>query len=414
MGTSKEKTLDELLDLNNVIRWYERLYQERPYPPHVEAKAQNMLDFAEEWFPEFDASPLVLDYGCGNGRDFPIWHELGFNVIGADPSPKGVELASQNEYGFPIVWVDGRNIPFADQSFDILAACGVLMHVRSDLLVKLEREFWRVVKDDGYLFIRVWSARRVEEVNIVRIDNEYWHEPKPLKLRLPEYYEDLFDCWNRINELKGGWRGWLLLQKVVGSEHLLGHDNVMKFFGREYQANPRKAMRRAPDSMVEFCSRWLPYWTGFKVLDYGCGNGPTFAAWNELDFDVVGMDSCSVAAELARVNEFGFDIIQNDGKTVPLGDGSIDLVACISVMHHILPKTQRALEKEFWRVLKVGGHLLLVGDVGKQDLRRRYDMTIPEKLHPPEFYRELLRRWRRVDTPRKGWKRYLLFQKGSK
>jgi len=80
--------------------------------------------------PEDIKSKLVLDAGCGNGR-YSYWAaKYGAQVIGVDLGD-GVESAAQNTVELPDVQVvqgDIFNLPFADQTFDVIFSIGVLMH----------------------------------------------------------------------------------------------------------------------------------------------------------------------------------------------------------------------------------------------------------------------------------------------
>jgi len=196
-------------------------------------------------------------------------------------------------------------------------------------------------------------------------------------------------------------------------DSLVDHDNVMEWFSREYRAYPGKRCGSKAESIARFVENWMTPQPGLKLLDYGCGNGAIFGIWHRFGFDVIGMDPCFVAVDAARSNRFGFEVIQNDGQTIPLEDGSQDVIACLAVLHHTPLVTQVALEKEFWRVLRAGGRVFRVDALGRHEIRRRHGMVIPERHRSAEFYEDLFRRWQRVDKPKNGWRGWSLYRKGT-
>jgi ubiquinone/menaquinone biosynthesis C-methylase UbiE len=94
----------------------------------------------------------VLDFGCGNGENGIYSAQCGADVIGIDISPEGVANANLNAKQFHVDGhcrfevMDGENMSFTDNSFDLAVEYGVLHHVDLD---KTIRELSRVVKPGG-------------------------------------------------------------------------------------------------------------------------------------------------------------------------------------------------------------------------------------------------------------------------
>lgn len=94
----------------------------------------------------------VLDFGCGNGENGIYAAQCSAEVIGIDISPEGVENANLNakqagvddHCRFKVM--DGENMTFSDNSFDLAVEYGVLHHVDLD---KAMAELNRVLKPDG-------------------------------------------------------------------------------------------------------------------------------------------------------------------------------------------------------------------------------------------------------------------------
>lgn len=86
----------------------------------------------------------VLEVGAGTGRQAQELAARGYSV-------EAIEIPDSNYSGhrlFPITDYDGRHIPFADQSFDIVFSSNVLEHVPD--LTQLHAEIRRVLKPGGY------------------------------------------------------------------------------------------------------------------------------------------------------------------------------------------------------------------------------------------------------------------------
>jgi ubiquinone/menaquinone biosynthesis C-methylase UbiE len=94
----------------------------------------------------------VLDFGCGNGENGIYAAQCGADVIGIDISPEGVANANLNAKQFNVDGhcrfevMDGENMSFADNIFDLAVEYGVLHHVDLD---KTIRELSRVLKPGG-------------------------------------------------------------------------------------------------------------------------------------------------------------------------------------------------------------------------------------------------------------------------
>ena len=67
----------------------------------------------------------------------------------------------------------------------------------------------------------------------------------------------------------------------------------------------------------------------------------------------------------SRVN-----LVIGNGESIPLPDSSYDAVTSIFTFHELPPKVRRIVIKEFARVLKPGGRLILINSLQRADDRR--------------------------------------------
>lgn len=94
----------------------------------------------------------ALDYCCGNGENALFMAKCGADTVGIDISPEGVENARKNALREKVGNVcrfevmDGENMTFPDNHFDVAVVYGALHHVDFD---KAMAELRRVLKPDG-------------------------------------------------------------------------------------------------------------------------------------------------------------------------------------------------------------------------------------------------------------------------
>jgi SAM-dependent methyltransferase len=80
----------------------------------------------------------ALDYCCGNGENGLFMAHCGAHVIGIDISPEGVENANANAVQERVAdhcrfeVMDGENMSFPDDTFDVGVVYGALHHVDFD------------------------------------------------------------------------------------------------------------------------------------------------------------------------------------------------------------------------------------------------------------------------------------------
>ena len=93
------------------------------------------------------------------------------------------------------------------------------------------------------------------------------------------------------------------------------------------------------------------------VLDAGCGDGARTLA--NLPAGSVGLDVSRRGLELARETVPDARLVQADMTAVPLADGSVDAVTAYHAVFHVPRESQPDVYREFARVLRPGGRLLL-------------------------------------------------------
>ena len=107
----------------------------------------------KRFISELETDSLVLDSGCGNGKNM---FRKDCQFIGVDMSQSMVDIV--NKQGKNAIVADTRNLPFRDNYFDACISIAVIHHIkdRSDRIKAID-EMIRVTKQRGKIFIQVWE-----------------------------------------------------------------------------------------------------------------------------------------------------------------------------------------------------------------------------------------------------------------
>ena len=141
------------------------------------------------------ASSRVLDLGCGRGGVVELfWRDVDL-AAGLDPDP--ASLTEHRSQAMPVVLGRGENIPFVDESFDLIVCLWVLEHL-ADPVATLS-EVRRVLRRGGH-FVFVTPNMR----NPVMLANRIGRAIPALQRRLvPRVYgrdeADTFPVQYRAN-----------------------------------------------------------------------------------------------------------------------------------------------------------------------------------------------------------------------
>jgi SAM-dependent methyltransferase len=107
---------------------------------------RNVYDFTQR-IPDFlKILPLdakyILEVGSNYGNNLRAIETLGKKVIGIEPN----DYARDNGRDCRIIEGNCYDIPFANNSFDLVFTCGVLIHIPPDKLEQAQKEIFRVSK----------------------------------------------------------------------------------------------------------------------------------------------------------------------------------------------------------------------------------------------------------------------------
>jgi SAM-dependent methyltransferase len=127
--------------------------------------------------------PRVLEIGCGDGSrlEYLARRNPGFQVVGVDPSAKGVARAV--ERGVEALQATADRLPFADGSFDVVIF-GFCLYLCDDTdLFRIAAEADRVAAAASWLLILDFNAR-------APVYKPYHHKPGIRSRKMD--YESMF------------------------------------------------------------------------------------------------------------------------------------------------------------------------------------------------------------------------------
>jgi SAM-dependent methyltransferase len=184
----------------------------------------------------------VLEVGCGAGVDLARFAKGGARVTGVDVAESAIELArsnfSQQSLSGRFQVANGEDLPFADDTFDLVYAHGVVQYTADPQ--KLISECRRVLRSGGTAIFQVYN--RVSWLNalskLMKVGLEHDDAPVLLKFSIGEFRR-LLSGFSEVrivperfpvaSRLHGGWKGTLYNGVFVGAFNTLPRPLVRRF-----------------------------------------------------------------------------------------------------------------------------------------------------------------------------------------
>jgi SAM-dependent methyltransferase len=194
----------------------------------------------------------VLEVGCGAGVDLARFARGGATVAGVDLAPSAIELAranfSQQGLTADLRVADGEQLPFPDDTFDLVYAHGVAQYTVDPRA--LVRECRRVLKPGGEAIFQVYN--RISWLNllskVMQVGLEHRDAPVLRTFSIGEFRRLLAgfrevrivpERFPVVSRLHGGWKGAVYNRLFVGA----------------FNALPRPLVRRFGWHLLAFCRK---------------------------------------------------------------------------------------------------------------------------------------------------------------
>lgn len=114
-----------------------------------------------QWEAIFDEVNLTsnsnfLDAGCGGGGACLLAQQRGAKITGIEAAPAMVEFAREQVPGGEFTVGDIQELPYEDNTFDVVLASSSLQYTEDRL--ETLRELKRVTKKNGLIAVTLWSV----------------------------------------------------------------------------------------------------------------------------------------------------------------------------------------------------------------------------------------------------------------
>ena len=120
----------------------------------------------------------VLDAGCGAGMFSSLAIKTGANVMGVDAAPALLEVARKRNPNNTFLEEDLESLPFADESFDVVAGFNSFQYAGS--FENALKEAKRTLRPGGKLVIAIWDKPELSDgTNILKAISSLIPPPPP-------------------------------------------------------------------------------------------------------------------------------------------------------------------------------------------------------------------------------------------
>lgn len=152
----------------------------------------------------------ILDVGCGAGRITKFLRDEGAEVSAADISEEMLKIIEKKITGVKTYQAGIDKLPFEDNTFDIVTAAFVIVHLET--LEKSFEEVYRVLKPGGFFIVTNVNQRKpprlkTKEGEKIIIKSQY-HRPDHV-------IEALRDCFFAIEKDEFVYADGALINQIV-------------------------------------------------------------------------------------------------------------------------------------------------------------------------------------------------------
>ncbi len=171
---------------------------------------QTKWDWIEEYLDNLPSNNIILDIGCGNGRNMM---NDKHTFIGIDNCSNFVNIACKSNLN--VILSDMTNMPFNDNYFDNIIMIASFHHLSTiDRRLKCLEEINRVLKKTGTILLSVWS---INQSHNKRLNNVF-------------HYGDNIVPWkDNMNNIKGN-RYYYIFKMDELYELFSTHFKIIKHF----------------------------------------------------------------------------------------------------------------------------------------------------------------------------------------
>ena len=217
--------------------------KEAPLEAHMSAPFQQRVlgEYMEKIRRLFTHNALVLDIGSGLGYNLNTLHKHFSNIVAADISLRALKHSKEEHARLKINYVvcDIQNMPFKDNSVDIVVCTETLEHVPD--MQRAINECYRILKESGYIFISTPNYNNLiglkKKLEDKKAKREYW-EPWGGHIGGMERHMTPRKLHNALKKFK--------IIYTQGGGYLLPWTYFMPFFKRYHNKFPLLCLGKIP------------------------------------------------------------------------------------------------------------------------------------------------------------------------
>ena len=135
------------MDTNNTLAYYDT----NAHRFTSDTLDVEFSDIQDSFLAQLKPGALILDFGCGSGRDSRYFLQKGYQVEACDGSEEMVKAATRNA-GIPVKRMLFSELDEKDR-YDGIFACASILHVPSKELPDIITRMKKAVKAGGILYV---------------------------------------------------------------------------------------------------------------------------------------------------------------------------------------------------------------------------------------------------------------------
>jgi ubiquinone/menaquinone biosynthesis C-methylase UbiE len=179
-------------------------YDEQYYAEHKDANLDYLghgywqEEYAKMVSKGLPQGSIVFDGGCACGSILNGFKKLGFKTIGMDVSKYMIDIG-KNHFNYAdneLICGSLTDIPFPDNSVDLVHSAQVLEHIPQGMMNKIISEFERILKPGGRMFLCLDAVRDGETKDM------YMGDPTHVNIQPIEYWAKLIKKGNLLFDVQ--------------------------------------------------------------------------------------------------------------------------------------------------------------------------------------------------------------------
>lgn len=120
----------------------------------------------------------ILEIGCGVGVQLALLQQIGFkNLYGIEINREAIELSKKYRKNIDIIQGSVLDLPFKDNSFDLIFTSGLLMHIVPKEVKKAMKEIYRCSK--RYIWGFDYYAKKLTPISYRGSNKMVWKADYP-------------------------------------------------------------------------------------------------------------------------------------------------------------------------------------------------------------------------------------------